>query len=168
MGRILKRFGSRGTLILAFLGALLAIAVVLQAAESVWNTVSPPEEYVLPPPTTDPEEIRLFIENARPKLEIGRQMRVGTALNSTHIRFDEAEDEEMESFRVCLEEGLDRETERLVEETTEIPAGRFARTRTRRLVEDDFRNVVHGCLSETLDVPMNLLVPPTRVDTGED
>ena len=162
MGRILALFKSRTTLVVAFLGALLAVAVVLQAAESMWHTVSPPEEYVAPLPTTDPEEIRLFVENARPKLTIeGRQMRVGNAASTTHIRFDDTEDEEMEIFQVCLEEGLNRETERLLEELTEIPGGRFARARTRDSVQDEFRYVVRNCLNEILDVPLVPAVPET-------
>ena len=153
--RLPELFTSRGTLVIAFLGALLVIAVVLQAAESMWHTVSPPEEYTPPPPTTDPDEIRAFIETARPKLEVqveDRRIRVGNAPGGSFIHFD-GEAEALEGIRVCLEEGHAREMERLLEETTEIPGGRFARARFREEIQQGFRGVFHQCLEETLGVP---------------
>ncbi|MDX1388828.1 MAG: hypothetical protein R3344_06535 [Acidobacteriota bacterium] len=144
---------SRGALVIGLAGALLAIAVVLQAAESIWHTVSPPEPYTPPPPTTDPEAIRQFLETARPKITIeGGAMRVGNAPGSSYIHFD-AEDAQIEELSVCLEEGHDRVMEELLAETTEIPGGRFARARFRDQVSGEFRVVFHDCLEGILGVP---------------
>lgn len=128
---------------------------MLQAAESIFSSN---EEYAPPPPTTDPGEIRAFIESVRPEVSMdGRRMRIGNNLvHLMHVRFDEDEDEEIETTRACLDQALARETERLVEETTEIPGGRWARDGFRDRIQPRFQYVVYECLNQVLEHPLAL------------
>jgi hypothetical protein len=158
--KILGLFGSRGTLIVTLFGALLVIAVVLQLAESAWNTVSPSDEPVLPPPSTDPEDIRAFLEDARPVVTVeGRTVHVQSH-GHTRILFDADEDAEMESFLSCLEEADKVVMERLLAETEEVPSGRFARHRARNRVRREFGLATDVCVRDVLDIPEIPGIPP--------
>jgi hypothetical protein len=152
--KILGLFRSRGTLIVALFGALLAIALVLQLAESAWNTVSPPEVPILPPPSSDPADIRAFIDDARPAVNVeDRIVEIQMSHGRTRILFDEDEDAEMESFLACLEEGDEEVTARMLEETEEIPSGRFARLHLEARVHEEFKSAADVCVREVFTIP---------------
>jgi hypothetical protein len=158
--KILGLFRSRGTLIVALFGALLVVALVLQLAESAWNTVSPSEEPVLPPPSSDPDDIRAFIEGARPEIDVeDRTVDIQMSHGRTRIRFDDDEDAEMESFLACLKKGDEEVMARMLEETDEIPSGRFARLHLEARIHEEFKTAADVCVSEVFEIPQIPEIP---------